>query len=416
MPSSNGKRIRKYDIYANVSSTGCINVGKLALREEHSTLNLAAFRYSEEYLVHPSAFPLDPVQLPLAPTDFQLPCKGKGIPGILDDYLPDDWGKRVLAHLAFYQSKRRINETSAIDLLANLGGNRIGALSIVAEGNTSTFDMGADIALLEKAEITSQFIAEDNYEQSKLDEHSLIYLSNAGNGVGGARPKALISDGEDHYLAKFNSLSHDNYNNARVELACLNMAKSAGLDVYLGQVKKGINNREALLLKRFDIDGQRRNHLITVNALLKDEATQQDRGGAFRYDDIANLIRKWSTTPREDLEHLLRQMLFNAAINNTDDHERNFSFIYRGDGYQLAPAYDMVPSLSIGQYHVAGYQYSPSPPRPSEVTNRVFDLPMPATRRICEEVSDAISQWKNFAEDTNVSEDDFQQLQKVIKP
>jgi hypothetical protein len=30
-------------------------------------------------------------------------------------------------------------------------------------------------------------------------------------------------------------------------------------------------------------------------------------------------------------------VLFNRAINNTDDHERNFSFMYSAKGYQLAP-------------------------------------------------------------------------------
>ncbi|MBT3347251.1 MAG: hypothetical protein HOM84_04210 [Thiotrichales bacterium] len=38
------------------------------------------------------------------------------------------------------------------------------------------------------------------------------------------------------------------------------------------------------------------------------------------------------------------------TINNNDDHERNFSLIYRMDdnnhsGYRLSPAYDMVPSI-----------------------------------------------------------------------
>ena len=42
-------------------------------------------------------------------------------------------------------------------------------------------------------------------------------------------------------------------------------------------------------------------------------------------------------------------MLFNRTINNTDDHERNFSFMRTIKSYQLAPAYDLVVSMATGE-------------------------------------------------------------------
>ena len=89
----------------------------------------------------------------------------------------------------------------------------------------------------------------------------------------------------------------------------------------------------------YDVDGGHRRHLITVNALLKDPETHRDRGGVF----VAELIRRPSAASQQDLEQLLRLMLFNAAIHNTDDHERNFSFRFDNDALRLAPAYDLVP-------------------------------------------------------------------------
>lgn len=59
-------------------------------------------------------------------------------------------------------------------------------------------------------------------------------------------------------------------------------------------------------------------------------------------------------------------MLFNRTINNTDDHERNFSFMRTVKSYQLAPAYDLVPSMATGEYHAAGFASQSYPPTVSE--------------------------------------------------
>lgn len=408
------KRIAKYELYINLASTGTVKAASVALREVHGVLDLAAFRYTQEYLDRPEAIPLDPLQLPLTRNDINLHCRGSGIPGILDDYLPDAWGRKVLSHLAFYKHQKHIQSNSPIDLLGVLGKSRIGALQWLPEGEIPNYELGADISRIEEAERTSQAVAAEDYTSKDADEYSLSYLANVGSGVGGARPKALVFNGSKAYLAKFNAINKDEYNNARVELACLLMAKQAGVNVYPALLKTGINGREVLLLERFDVLGINRRHLISINTLLKSKKTQQDHGGVFRYDDIANIIKKWSTSPREDLEQLLRQMLFNAAINNTDDHERNFSLINDGEGYRLSPAYDMVPSLAIGQYHVAGFQYSPNPPKTKEVKGKIFGLPTPTVNNIVEEVNEAIEQWERFAKQAGVNEQDFEALGKVI--
>ena len=82
----------------------------------------------------------------------------------------------------------------------------------------------------------------------------------------------------------------------------------------------------------------------------------------------------------QDLKQLLRLMLFNRAINNTDDHERNFSFMRHQNGYRLAPAYDLVPSLGLGEYHAAGFGFQPYPPPLKKQKNKVKFL---AKQRRC---------------------------------
>jgi len=411
---------QQYDLYLNTLETGLLKVAQVVLLEEGGSLSRFGYRYTDEYLMHPNAFSLDPVQLPLSKQEFSLPCLG-GIPSILDDYLPDDWGRKVLARLAFYRDGEKLNGNSCIDTLSLLSSSRIGALQWVLPGNSPDYGFGGEISQISMAEQAAQMVDQPGDYSEDIDKLSLLFLANAGTSVGGARPKALISDEDNVYLAKFNRLNHDDYNNARVELACLLMAQAAGLEVSLGRVETGINDREVLLLNRFDVvkkNGQFfRRHLITANALLKEPASQRDRGGSFRYDDLAQLIRLYCVDAKNDLEQLLRMMLFNRAINNLDTHERNFSFINIDGCYRLSPAYDMVPSLVNGAYPVAGFQYSPVPPLPCEVANhgKIFGLPKTDVKQIAEEVAEAIKNWRQWSEQAGVSEEDSEKVLRVLK-
>lgn len=411
---------QRYDLYVDTPYTGLIKAAEAVLLESAGQLSQMGFRYTDTYLDHPHAFALDPIQLPLQKHEINLMCAG-GMPGILDDYLPDDWGRKVLTKLAFYQEKHQLNAHSAIDVLTHLSNSRIGAIQWVKVGAQPEYAQGCDIKHLTSAETAAQFVDDAQAITENIDEMSLLYLANAGSGVGGARPKALLYENDKVYLAKFNRLARDDYNNAKVELACLRMAQAAGLNVFLGHIQAGVNKRDVLLLNRFDIvlDEQQRStrqHLITINALLKNTQTQRDRGGVFRYDDIADVVRMHSIDIETDLKQLLRLMLFNRCINNTDDHERNSSLINNGQGYCLSPAYDLVPSLVTDIYPVAGYQYSHRPPTPREAMTqgKVFGLPKTQVKQIAEQVIDAVGQWEVFAHTEGVSDQDAINVGKVM--
>ena len=406
---------QRYDLYLNTPILGIVHAADVVVIEEGASLQQVGFRYLADYLAKQDAFPVDPVQLPLTEGEKVLNCRG-GAPAFLDDYLPDAWGRRVLARLALYRDNRHFNANSVIDSLALLSNSRIGAMSLVERGDNPIFDNGHALEEMAQAEQAAQHIDDVDYNTVDVDEMGLLYLANAGTGVGGARPKALLYDDHGQYLAKFNRKTQDPYNNARVELACLLMAKAAGLQVAAGKIISGINNREVLLLDRFDIMDNGRHHLITANGLLKEPTSQQDLGRAFRYDDVCGLLQKHSITIEKDLRQLVRLMLFNRAINNTDDHERNFSLIHRGDGYQLAPAYDLVPSVVIGEYHAAGFGYQPYPPKPSEASQlgKVFGLAKTVVADLAEEVIAALDNWREFAGEAGVREEDNQRLSRLF--
>ncbi len=403
-------RIRR-DVYLNTPATGLVHAADCVVEEIDGVIERVAFRYRTAYLDRPGAFSIDPVALSLSGGQTVLRCQG-GVPGFLDDYLPDDWGRKVMARAAFFAGDTAFDPNRVTHLLERVSHSHIGALSLTTPGEAPRFEYGVACEALGRVEEAAA-LADGAESQRAPDDadsrHGLLQgLAQAASSVGGARPKALVFDGQGRYLAKFNRRRGDAYNNARVELACLEMARAAGLEVARGRVVTGTAGRDILLLERFDVAGDARHHLVSVNALLKDRRSQRDRGRAFRYDDIAELVRRHSTRVRVDMPALVRLMTFNRAINNTDDHERNFSLIHRGEGYCLSPAYDLTPSLAIGEYHAAGFGYEPSPPSPRALTTggRVFGLGKPEVRRCAEEVMAVIGRWSEFAEQAGVDEEE----------
>lgn len=73
---------------------------------------------------------------------------------------------------------------------------------------------------------------------------------NHGSSIGGARPKALIQDGDTKYVAKFSSTT-DHYNVVKGEFLAMRLAEIAGLNVAPVRLERSAK-RDVLLVERFD--------------------------------------------------------------------------------------------------------------------------------------------------------------------
>jgi serine/threonine-protein kinase HipA len=93
--------------------------------------------------------------------------------------------------------------------------------------------------------------------------------------------------------------------------------------------------------------------MISLRTLCK------ERPGAYvqSYSDLAEVVRQVSADPQEDVDRMYRQMAFNAAFGNTDDHLKNFWMIHDGRGYWLSPAFDLVPDVGERHEHVLAFEY-----------------------------------------------------------
>lgn len=62
---------------------------------------------------------------------------------------------------------------------------------------------------------------------------------------------------------------------------------------------------------------------------------------------VADVLRQYSSRAAADLQQAIRWQVFNALCGNTDGHLKNLALVEDGDGWQLAPFYDLVCVLAI---------------------------------------------------------------------
>ena len=171
-------------------------------------------------------------------------------------------------------------------------------------------------------------------EQQDTDAGLLLY--NSGNS-GGARPKAVFSDDEGHWLVKFRH-TYDPQDMGQQEYHYNEVARQCGISV---PDFKLINGRY-FASRRFDIDAEgNRIHTATAGGLLCISLSNP----VLDYSNLLALTG-YLTQNAMDVEEMYRRMVFNYLTDNKDDHCKNFSFLVtRSDNswkWQLAPAYDLT--------------------------------------------------------------------------
>lgn len=63
-------------------------------------------------------------------------------------------------------------------------------------------------------------------------------------------------------------------------------------------------------------------------------------------ETILNMVRRFSTDSRADLQEAIRRVVADVLLGNGDNHLKNWSFIFpRAGEVRLSPAYDIVPTV-----------------------------------------------------------------------
>ncbi|KAA6347508.1 hypothetical protein EZS27_004996 [termite gut metagenome] len=302
-------------------------VGKLALTPE----GLCAFEYDENFIK--DGISISPFFLPLKSGLFiakRDPFRG-GF-GVFDDSLPDGWGSLLLDR---YLQQKGIDpyKLTILERLALVGSTGRGALEYRPDKSVVTEESSVDFNELA---VESEKILTSDYAGGSLDT-----LYQRGGSPGGARPKIFVSIDTKEWLVKFKSTS-DPVDVGQKEYDCSLLAKEC--EIEMPETK--LFENKYFGVRRFDRTIEGKVHTISVAGLLNADY----RIPCLDYMDLLRICWK-ITLDMEQVYALFRQMVFNVAICNRDDHVKNFSFQLKNNRWQLSPAYDVLPSIGFNGYH-----------------------------------------------------------------
>ena len=296
-----------------------------------------AFRYASSYRARPGSISLFPPELPLSGEVFdprRVPRREPlALAGCLRDAAPDAWGRRVV-NLRLASDPDL--ELSEITYLLGSGSNRIGALDFQEEPDRYVpRDDGATLEqLLRVAELV---------EAGLPLPPELEAAAQHGTSIGGARPKAVLTDGERQLIAKFSSAT-DTRPVVKAEAVAMLLAARAGLSVAPVEVRR-VAGKDVLLVERFDRVGvgPARRLMVSMLTVL---GVGEMNSRYSSYAELAGAIRTgpWVRVP-ETLREVYARLVFNVCVGNTDDHLRNHAAFWDGTSLELTPAYDLAPQV-----------------------------------------------------------------------
>lgn len=355
-----------------------------------------AFAYGRRYLERPNALSLSPT-LPLGTETFE-PTADLGMPGALRDGAPDAWGRRVIlnALTGARGSDADVTVLNEATYLLASGSNRLGAIDFQA--SPTAYVARGDSASLDDLNRAARTIDEGGILPPELAAALL-----EGTAMGGARPKALVTDGGEQYIAKF-STSADVLPVVGAEAACLALARHVGVRVPESRVVSSLG-RDVLLVKRFDRPGDGTRRLVLSALTLTGLGEMTARYGS--YLDLLASLREHGDDAGEEL---FRRVALNIAISNTDDHLRNHAAFWNGERLTLTPAYDLSPMNRSGETAAQALPYGSDGERESNLARLVqhsaqFGLSRAAGREIVTAMVETIHEnWLEAADHARLTD------------
>ncbi len=300
------------------------------------------FNYGQSYLDRNNRVSIYEPELPLR-SGAIAPEVGLRMAGCLRDAAPDAWGRRVILNRTFGRKGKDI-DAGALDELIYLlesGSDRVGALDF-QRSPTEYQPRAVQAATLE--ELLSAAEKVENGVPLTPDLDQALYH---GTSLGGARPKAMIQDGDTKMIAKFAS-STDTYNVVKGEYLAMRLAAKIGLDVAPVRLERAAG-KDVLLVERFDrirtVGEWTRKAMVSALTLF---GLDEMMARYTSYEDLAEIVRHRFTSPKATLHELYGRLVFNILCGNTDDHARNHAGFWDGEHLTLTPAYDICPQSRTG--------------------------------------------------------------------
>lgn len=349
-------------VYVDIRGEAVL-AGVLTLDDSDETRFFAEFTYVQSYVRDPRAFALDPLNLPLidATTTFRTESRYETL-GAIFDAAPDAWGRNVMR---VDKAGARVTEDEVL-----LRGRGMGVGALFFSARLLTPNMRKTYRLPEVSQLESLADLLTDIDQGVKPKGLYRDILGSSWDIGGARPKTIVRDEQgEMWIAKF-PRKGDSYDRQRVEFANLRMARAIGLtvpDIRLTETHLGA----VLLTHRFDREllpvpegaapVVARRHFLSGASLISPSVQigKRDLDGpqgkaTYSYARLADVTRRISSNPVQDLKELYARMILNVAVHNTDDHLKNVGFLKDEDAhtYRLAPLFDVVTQEGSARHYL----------------------------------------------------------------
>lgn len=380
-----------------------------------------SFSYADEWLASSYAMQIDP-QLHLFGSE-QHNDDPRNFRVFLDS-CPDRWGRLLMqrreAALARQESRRpsRLNESDYLLGVHDL--YRMGGLRFKLSENGPFLDdsqlAAPPISSLRELEYAVNQV-ETNPDLDSPDYLKWLFMLVApGSSLGGARPKACVTDGNDLWLAKFPS-RHDDHDIAAWEYLVYRLAQDAGICMASCKIQRFNSPHHTFLTKRFDRRGTARLHFASAMTQLGYYDGDASASASASYLELAQFLTTNGADTKADLAQLWRRLVFNIAVSNSDDYLRNHGFLLADDGYGwlLSPAYDINPVVGATGLHlnIDDLDNSLSFDLALEVAP-YFQLDSTTAKTLLNVIQGAIRNWQRYAKDIGISKAEQQIMESVF--
>ncbi len=402
----------------------------------------ASFEYQERF-VHSGIEPA-PLMMPTGSRDiFSFPELSVqsfiGLPGLLADSLPDDFGNRLI-HEWLIRQGRDPESFSPVDRLCYIGQRGMGAIEYrpsirPASGRSATVEIGDLVDLVravlhQREELQVHLSGNDSVDGRALDD-----IFRVGTSAGGARAKAIVAwnprtnemrsgqvkapDGFEYWLLKFDGVDNryeglaDAQGYGKIEYAYYLMAKAAGIEMEPSRLLHE-NGRSHFMTRRFDRTNS--GEKIHMQSLFAMSHLDFKLPGAHGYEQALAVIQQLNM-PMSTMAEQYRRMVFNVLARNQDDHTRNIAFLMDRTGeWRLSPAFDVTYAYNpagawTGQHQmlINGKQENFILDDLSAVANR-FNISH--AKSIFDQVEEAVGSWLNDAQQAGVDETTAKRIAK----
>jgi serine/threonine-protein kinase HipA len=359
----------------------------------------------------------------------------KGLPGLLADSLPDDYGTTLIDE--WFAATGIAGSITPLDRLSYIGKRGMGALEFEPATKMKELNESSRLEIEQITELANQILNQRESFVANLQSKNktIMDILRVGTSAGGAKPKAIIAynektkevrsgqvmapEGFGYWLLKFDGVEDSKLKDnpmgiGRIEYAYHAMAVDCGIAMTECKLLHD-GNHAHFMTKRFDrTETCEKLHTQTLCGIA-----HFDRDERYSYEQIFQTMRRLHL-PYADMEQMFRRMTFNIIARNHDDHTKNHAFIMNKTGnWSLAPAYDLCYSYSPSGKWTNQHQLSLNGKRDNFVEEDLLQVAQKAdvknAKEIIRQMIEVVSNWEIYAKSAEVKPEFISSIQKTLR-